>query len=74
MHMHLNFVCKRALNFSALPTKLFNSGTKLPKLLTQHYEPISLQILRHSHNTPTFKLTRSILLAMKGGQNVFAAI
>ena len=29
MHTHLNFAFKRALNFSTLATKLFNSGTKL---------------------------------------------
>ena len=29
MHMHLNLVFKRALHFSTLAVKLFNSGTKL---------------------------------------------
>ena len=29
MHMHLNFAFKRALHFSILAIKLFNTGTKL---------------------------------------------
>ena len=39
MHMHLNFDIKWALHFSTLAIKLFNSDTKLLKLLTQHHKP-----------------------------------
>ena len=54
MDMHLNFVFKRALHFSALVIKLFNSVTKL-KLLPQHYELVFFETPRQPYDTPTFK-------------------
>ena len=54
MNTHLNFVIKRALHFSTLVIKTFNSSTKL-KLLPNHHEPVFFRMLRHSYDKPTFK-------------------
>ena len=42
MDTHLNFIFKRALHYSTLVIKLFNSATNFLKLqlLQQHYEPV----------------------------------
>ena len=63
MHTHLNFAFKRALYFSTLAIKLFNSGTKLFLAIIVN-EPFFFKMLHHPYNTPTFK---TILLALKGG-------